>query len=81
MRAAAQEIGRDYVISLKPSPAVLATQSWHPEQVRAELEGKRAAARGCNVEIVLNSISTVQRQPYRLWQRTKLVTEVAAQHA
>jgi hypothetical protein len=67
VRAAAREIGREYVISLKPNPAVLATPNWHPEQVRAKLETKLAAARGCNVEIVLNSISTVRRQPQRLW--------------
>jgi hypothetical protein len=60
VRAAARESGRDYVISLKPSPSVL------------------AAARGCNVEIVLNSISTVQRQPQRLWQWMEVATEVAS---
>jgi hypothetical protein len=80
VRAAAREIGRDYVISLKPNPAVLATPSWHPELVRSELETKLAAARGCNVEIVLNSISTVQRQPQRLWQWMAVATEVAARH-
>jgi hypothetical protein len=60
VRAAAREIGRDYVISLKPCPSVL------------------AAAKGCNVEIVLNSISTVQRQPQRLWQWMEVATEVAS---
>jgi hypothetical protein len=80
VRAAAREIGREYVISLKPNPSVLATPSWHPEQVRTELETKLAAARGCNVEIVLNSISTVQRQPQRLWQWMEVAMEVAARH-
>lgn len=78
--AAAERIGRRYVISLKPSPSVLATQSWHPELVREELESKLAAARGCNVEIVLKDISTVQRQPQRLWQWMEVASEVAARH-
>jgi hypothetical protein len=78
VRTAAGEIGRDYVISLKPNPSLLATPSWHPEQVRAELETRLAAAKGCNVEIVLNSISTVQRQPQRLWQWMQVASEVAS---
>ncbi len=80
LKAAAPRIGRKYVISLKPSPSVLAAPSWHPEQVRRELETKLEAARGCNVEIVLKDISTVQRQPQRLWQWMQVATEVAARH-
>jgi hypothetical protein len=30
------------------------------------------------LEIVLNSISTVQRQPQRLWQWMQVATEVAS---
>ena len=78
--AAARRIGRRYVISLKPSPSVLAAPHWHPEQVRRELETKLEAARGCNVEIVLKDISTVQRQPQRLWQWMQVASEVAARH-
>jgi hypothetical protein len=76
--AAAPEIGRDYVLSLKPNPALLAAPSWHPEQVRGELEGRLAAAKGCNVEIVLNSISTVRREPQRLWRWAEAAMEVAS---
>jgi hypothetical protein len=68
------------VISLKPSPSVLAAPSWHPEQVRQELETKLAAAKGCNVEIVLKDISTVRREPQRLWQWVEVASEVAARH-
>ncbi|MBN1836134.1 MAG: hypothetical protein JW820_09815 [Spirochaetales bacterium] len=78
--AAARRIGRRYVISLKPSPSVLAAPSWHPDQVRHELETKLAAARGCNVEIVLKDLSTVQRQPHRLWQWMEVASEVAARY-
>ena len=80
VRAMAREIGRDYVISLKPNPALLAAPSWSPDQVRAELAAKLVAARGCNVEIVLNSISTVRRQPQRLWQWVEAAAEAAASH-
>ena len=80
LAAAARRIGRRYVISLKPSPSVLAAPSWHPELVRQELETKLAAARGCNVEIVLKDISTVHREPQRLWQWMQIAAEVAARH-
>ncbi len=78
VRTAARQIGRDYVISLKPNPAVLAAPSWNPGRFREELEARLEAARGCNVEIVLNSISTVRREPQRLWQWMQVAMEVAA---
>jgi hypothetical protein len=79
--AAVREIGRDHLLYLKPNPALLAAPSWRPELVRNELETKLAAAKGCNVEIVLNSISTVRREPQRLWQWAEVVSGVAARHS
>jgi len=67
--AAAAELMRDrYVMSLKPSPSVLAGASFDPESVRRELSAKLDAARGCNVEIILKDISTVGHKPQRLWE-------------
>ena len=75
-RAAELMQGR-YVMSLKPRPAVLAGSSFSGEDVREELRSKLAAARGCNVEIILKDISTVGHQPWRLWEWTRIATETA----
>jgi len=67
--AAAADLMRGrYVMSLKPSPAVLAWQSFDGDAVRKELTEKLGAARGCNVEIILKDISTVRHDPSRLWE-------------
>ncbi len=73
--AAAELMRGRYVISLKPSPAVLAWQSFDPEAVRRELTDKLKAARGCNVEIILKDISTVHHEPKRLWEWARIARE------
>lgn len=74
---AAKEIGRDYVYSLKPNPAILAEDRWRPEQARKELRDRLDATRGCNVEIILKDISTVRYQPQRLWEWAAMAIEEA----
>ena len=44
--AAVAKIGGDYVISRKPSPAILAEDRWHPERARQDLCEFLDAARG-----------------------------------
>lgn len=77
---AATEIGRDYVISLKPSPTVLASQTWNPDLVREELKTKLEITKRCNVEMVIKDISTVNHQPQRLWEWTKIASEIAERY-
>ena len=74
---AATQVGRDYVYSHKPNPAILAESRWRPDQAHAELRNILEKTRGCNVEIVLKDISTVRHQPQRLWQWAQIATEEA----
>jgi hypothetical protein len=76
---AASQILGDYVISLKPNPAILATDKWHPERAREELETKLKAAKqyNCKVEIIMKDISTVHHEPQRLWEWARIATELA----
>jgi hypothetical protein len=73
----ARAIGADYVFSRKPNPAFLATDAWHPEDVRADLVELLEKTRGCHVEIVLKDISTVRNQPHRLWEWAEIARQVA----
>ena len=66
-------IGRQYVISLKPSPAALAFENFDEEAVRRDVGERLAAVRGCNVEVVIKDISTVRYQPERLWRWVEIV--------
>jgi len=69
-------VGRDYVISRKPSPAILAEDQWHPERARQDLCRFLDAARGCHVEVIMKDISTVHNEPQRLWQWARMAAEV-----
>ncbi len=73
---AIKALGNDYVLSRKPSPAVLAEDYWRPEQARADLKEFLDKAKGCPVEIIMKDISTVRYHPERLWDWEKLTMEI-----
>jgi len=75
-------VGGDYVISRKPSPAVFAGDSWHPERAREELRSFLERADGrCHVELIMKDISTVRYEPQRLWEWAAIAMEVAEEYA
>jgi hypothetical protein len=73
----AAEIGRDYVFSRKPSPALLA-DSFTPEKIRKDLGATRKVCEkhGCPLELILKDISTVGHEPRRLFQWAEVAMEV-----
>jgi hypothetical protein len=74
----AAEIGRDYVFSRKPSPALL-VDGFTPEKIRKDLgDTKRICDRnGCPLELIMKDISTVGHDPRRLFQWAAVAMEVA----
>jgi hypothetical protein len=74
----AAEIGSRYVFSRKPNPAFLATTSFDPAMVKADLQKSCAICRrsGSSLELILKDISTVHRQPERLFQWARIAMEV-----
>lgn len=79
LRAAAEAVGRDYVLSFKPNPAHLAGDRFDADLVRRYLADALAAMRGCNVEIILKDITTARSDVQRLSEWTKLAMEAAGQ--
>nr|MDD6336656.1 hypothetical protein [bacterium] len=61
LRACAQQLGRDYVVSYRPSPAETVATSFDKERVRAILRRDFAVLReeGCAFEINLKDVETV----------------------
>jgi len=74
----AEAIGRDFVFSRKPSPALLAVDHWNPSAVAQDLRATRDACRrhGCPLELILKDISTVRYQPQRLWEWAAIARQV-----
>jgi hypothetical protein len=79
----ASDIGRSYVWSYKPNPAVLAEDGWRPELARAEMVrvAEKAASTGSHVEFIMKDISTVRHHPERLWDWARVAMEVSEQFA
>lgn len=74
----AEGIGRDFVFSRKPSPALLAGPAWEPGVVQADLQATMdaCARHGCPLELILKDISTVAYKPQHLWQWEKIAMRV-----
>ena len=74
----AAEIGGDYVFSRKPSPALVATDRFAPDPVRADLVKTReiCAEHGCPLEFILKDISTVRYNPQRLSEWARIAMDV-----
>ena len=77
-RGAAQ-IGKEFVFSRKPSPALLSPDHFSPDAVRADLQATKDVCRrnNCPLEFILKDISTVRYQPQRLFDWAKIAMEVA----
>ena len=72
----AEVLGRNYVVSLKPSSAVFAFDRFDEEAVIKDVTAKLDALKDCNVEIIIKDISTVKYHPSRLWRWVEIVTEL-----
>ena len=76
-RMIAGELGKKYVASLKPNPALLATDVFDENHARAVLREELAQLKGCGVEIILKDVTTIRRDPRRLWAWAKMAVETA----
>jgi len=72
---AVAQIGTDYVLSVKPSPAIFAEDRWNPEAARRTIRTILEQTRGCHVEIVAKDLSTMRGQPQRLWEWAAIAME------
>jgi hypothetical protein len=66
------------VYSIKPSPAVLAGDCWHPERARDEIRRVLDIAPNAHLEFIMKDISTVRHDPKRLWEWTRIAMEEVA---
>lgn len=66
----AEALGGDYVFSRKPSPALLAVDTFDADAVKTDLMKTLDACtrRGTPVEVILKDVSTVRHDPARLWK-------------
>jgi hypothetical protein len=81
LNEAVQKVGNQYVLSLKPSPAIFAVDVWDIDEGRRQLISSLEKAKECSVEVIMKDISTCRNQPQRLWEWDKMAREVTEEFA
>lgn len=72
----AEQIGRDYVLSYRPSPADMVSFGFDAERIRTILRRDLEACRQCHVDITLKDVETVERDPDRVKAWVAITREV-----
>lgn len=78
---AAAAVGRDYVYTHKPNPAIVGMERWHPELARAQLRDAFEKTRENIVEVNLQDLHTVRNEPHRLSEWTQIAMELSEDFA
>ena len=74
----AEQIGSDYVLSYRPSPADMVGYEFNPDKIKNILKNDLQACKlnGCIVDITLKDVETVQGDTERIKHWTQLAREV-----
>jgi len=81
MRKCAEQIGKDYVMSWRPSPADMVCYGFDEARIRRIIRDGMEAAKGCVVAVHLKDVETVQGEPGRLAAWVKLVRSITDSYA
>lgn len=75
--AFAEKLPAEYIMSNKPSPAILATDTFDEDAARADIRRTIEAAKRYNkrLELIMKDISTVRYDPKRLWRWAEIAVE------
>ncbi|MDD3925802.1 MAG: hypothetical protein PHT33_04000, partial [bacterium] len=74
--AMAEKLGGDYIYSMKPNPADLATREVDWDRVRRQLRDDVRKAQGCKLEIVMKDNHTLGGNPSNVVQWCRMAGEV-----
>jgi len=72
----AAELGRDYVFARKPNPTLVSTERFDEDAIRADLRRTLTVARGCEIELAMKDVHTLNNEPARLARWVQLAREV-----
>lgn len=74
----AEQIGRDYVISYRPSPADMVSYGFDRTRIRSILKRDLQACKHGHVDITLKDVETVGNDPKRVKAWVELTRDVIA---
>jgi hypothetical protein len=76
-----EQIGEDYVISWRPSPAEMVCTGFDENRIRRITRETLQQARGLHIDITLKDVQTVQNDPRRFKEWTRITREVTEEFA
>ena len=76
VRRCAEQIGRDYVFSYRPSPTDMVGYGLDEQRVKEQLHQDLTACRDCCVDITLKDVETVEADPQRVRRWVQLCRQV-----
>jgi len=77
----AEGIGKDFIFSYKPNPAIIGMEEWDEELARGQLRDVLEQTRGCVVEVIMKDLHTCRSQPWRMWAWVEMAMELAEEFA
>ena len=72
----AEQIGQDYVLSYRPSPADMVSYDFDPDRIRSILKRDLETCKDCHVDITLKDVETIQGDPGRVRKWVAITREV-----
>lgn len=72
----AEQIGRDYVLSYRPSPADMVSYRFDENRIRSIMKRDLISCRDSHVDITLKDVETVERDPARVRNWVRVAREV-----
>jgi hypothetical protein len=72
----AEQIGTDYVLSYRPSPADMVSYGYDPDRIRSILRRDLIACKECHTDVTLKDVQTVQYDPTRVGKWVQLTRQV-----
>jgi hypothetical protein len=72
----AEQIGQDYILSYRPSPADMVSYRFDQGRIRSILKQDLEPCRECHVDITLKDVETVEKDPERIKKWVTLTRQV-----
>jgi len=79
--ACVEQIGTDYVISWRPSPAEMICNGFDPDRVGRTIRQALSVAKEAHIDICLKDVETIRHRPDELVAWFALVREIIDEHA
>ena len=74
----AEQLGADYIYSVKPAPADLALPKIDEDRIRRELRELLRITKGCRVEVIMKDNHTIGKNPENVTRWCQIAQEEAA---